>query len=61
MTRLAIAGTIFMAISIAAVAFLITHFLYGNSLAAIVTASAIALTVWFWYGLPLFSRRSSSE
>ena len=56
-TRLAIAGTVFLAVSIAAVVFLITHFLHGAGLAAVVTAGAVCLTTWLWYGLPITSRK----
>ena len=57
--RLAIAGTVFLAVGMTAVVFLITDLLFGGALVAIVTAVTAGLFAWFWYGLPL-SRRLTS-
>lgn len=55
--RMLIAGTVFLAVAIATVAFLITDVLYGNALAAVATAVIVAWLVWFWYGVPLTRKR----
>ena len=54
--RLAIAGTIFLAIAIAAIGFVITDFVFGHVLTAIVTASIAGLQIWFWFGVALRDR-----
>jgi Flp pilus assembly protein TadB len=51
--QLAIAGTIFLALSMTCVVFVITDLLYGSALVAAVTAGTAAAFAWFWYGLPL--------
>ena len=55
--RLAIAGTIAVAIAMIAAVFLITDFLFKNLLTSIVTAGTAVMFAWFWYALPL-SRRA---
>jgi peptidoglycan/LPS O-acetylase OafA/YrhL len=55
--RMLIAGTVFLGVAIATVAFLITDVLYGNALAGVATAFIAAWLVWFWYGVPLTRRR----
>jgi Flp pilus assembly protein TadB len=54
--RLAIAGTVLLAIAMTSAVFLITDLLFSSLPTAIVTAVTAALFAWFWYGLPL-SRR----
>ncbi len=54
--RLVIAGTVFLAISVVGVIFVVTDALYHSPLAAVVTAIMAGWFLWFWYGLPL-SRR----
>jgi hypothetical protein len=54
--RLTIAGTVFLAIAMAAAVFLVTDVIYGTWQAALVSAGVAAILAWFWYGLPL-SRR----
>ena len=56
--RLAIAGTLFLAIGMTAAVFLITDLLFHVALTAVVTAVTAALFAWFWYGLPLVRRAS---
>lgn len=54
--RLSIAGTVFLALAMIAVVFLITDVLYGGWLVGVVTAVVATLFAWFWYGLPLVRR-----
>jgi len=54
--RLVIAGTVFLAISLIGVIFVVTDVLYHSTLAALVTVLMSGWFAWFWYGLPL-SRR----
>lgn len=54
--KLAIAGTVFLAVAMAAVVFVIADLLYGGWQAAATVATVVGLLGWFWYGLPL-SRR----
>jgi Family of unknown function (DUF6328) len=55
--RLAIAGTVFLAVAMAAVVFLIADVIYGGWQAAVTAGGVAGLLAWFWYGLPL-SRRT---
>ena len=54
--RLAIAGTLFLAIGMTASVFFVTDFLFRTPLTALVTAVTAAVFIWFWYGLPLFRK-----
>jgi hypothetical protein len=54
--RLAIAGTVFLALAMTATVFVITDVLFGGAATAATTAAAAGLFLWFWYALPL-SRR----
>ena len=54
--RLSIAGTIFLALAMIAVVFLITDVLYGGSVVVVVTGVIASIFAWFWYGLPLLRR-----
>jgi hypothetical protein len=56
--RMAIAGTVFLAISMIGVVFLITDLLYDLLLASIATALVAGFFVWFWYGLPILRHLS---
>ncbi len=51
--RLAIAASVFLAVSMTASVFLVTDFLFGRTLTAVVTALVAGVFAWFWYGLPL--------
>jgi hypothetical protein len=54
--RLAIAGTVFLALGMSAVVFLIADILFRGWWAALTTAVAAGAFAWFWYGLPLARR-----
>jgi predicted membrane channel-forming protein YqfA (hemolysin III family) len=54
--RLAIAGTIFLALAMVGVVYLVTDLLFGLAATGIATGIAAALFTWFWYGLPLVRR-----
>ncbi len=57
--RLAIAGSVFLAIGMTASVFLIIDLIFKQTATAVVTAVAAGLFAWFWYALPL-SRRLRS-
>jgi hypothetical protein len=57
--RAAIAGTVFLALGMTAVLFLITDVLFAAPWAALVAAIAGGLFAWFWFGLPLLRRFQS--
>ena len=54
--RLAIAGTVFLAVAMTAAVFLVTDLIFAGTVAAVVTAITAGTFAWFWYGLPLFRR-----
>ena len=54
--RLAIAGTVFLALGMTATVFLITDVLFASTAAALVTGVTALVFAWFWYGLPLTRR-----
>lgn len=54
--RLAIAGTVFLALAMTGVVLLITDLLFRAWWAALVTALTAGSFAWFWYGLPLARR-----
>jgi O-antigen/teichoic acid export membrane protein len=51
--RLAIGGTVFLAIAMTSAVYLVTDLVFHATLTVIVTALAAAAFAWFWYGLPL--------
>ena len=51
--RLAIAGTLFLAVAITAVVYVVTDVLFHTAWASVVAAVNAAWFAWFWYGLPL--------
>lgn len=51
--KLAIAGTVFFAVSIAAVVYLITSLVFFDPLAAAATAVVVGVVAWSWFYLPL--------
>jgi hypothetical protein len=57
---LAIVGTVFLALSIVCVVYLITDILFGGPLPALVTAVAAGLFVGLWYVLPLYRHLKDS-
>ena len=59
--RLAILGTVFLALAMTAVVFFITDFLYGG-VSSWVTAAAAGVFAWFWFGLPIMrAQRAKSS
>ena len=54
--RLAIAGTVFLALAVTGSVFFVTDFLFGALATGIVTGLVAGLFTWFWYGLPLTRR-----
>jgi hypothetical protein len=54
--RLAIGGTVFLALAISGAVFVVTDMLFDAPSAAIVAALTAAFFGWFWYGLPLLRR-----
>jgi hypothetical protein len=54
--RLAITGTVFLAVAITAAAFLVTEFMYGAQTATIIAAGLGGLFVVVWYVVPLVRR-----
>jgi hypothetical protein len=53
---LAIIGTVFLAVAIAAVVLFITSFLYGSSPAALAGGLVVAALIGLWYVIPLAVR-----
>ena len=51
--RLAVAGTIFLALAMTTAVYLVTDLVFHATLTVIVTALTAASFAWFWYGLPL--------
>ena len=58
--RFAIAGTIFLALSITCAASLITELLFGPPAAFGIALAMLLLIAWVWYAIPL-SRRVRDE
>jgi hypothetical protein len=54
--RLAIAGTLFLALAMTSAVYLITDLVFAASVTVIVTALTAATFAWFWYGLALTRR-----
>lgn len=54
--RLAIAGTVFLALGMTAAVYLVTDIIFKSVFTAIVTGLTAGLFAWFWYGLPLLHR-----
>jgi hypothetical protein len=54
--RLAISGTVFLALAISGTVFVVTEMLFDATSAAVVAAVTAAFFGWFWYGLPLLRR-----
>ena len=54
--KLAIAGTVFLALAMSAAVYLVTDLVYKSTVTTIVTAGTAAAFTWFWYGLPLVHR-----
>ena len=54
--RLALAGTVFLAVAITASVFFVTDFLFQMPLPGLLAAVVAGVIVWFWYGLPLLRK-----
>jgi hypothetical protein len=54
--RLAIAGTGFLALSIAGTVFVVTDVLFEVASAAVLAAATAAVFGWLWYAMPLLRR-----
>jgi hypothetical protein len=54
--RLAIAGTVFLAVAMASTVFVVTDLLFETAAAGIIAGVAAGFYAWFWYGLPLVRR-----
>lgn len=57
---LAIVGTVFLAVSIVCVVFLITDILFSGGIAALVTGLGAGLFAGLWYALPLWRHLKDS-
>ena len=51
--RLLLAGTVCLAVAIAASAFLVAELVYGGVVGGLIAAGAAIFIVWFWYGIPI--------
>ncbi|HTE83562.1 MAG TPA: DUF6328 family protein, partial [Dehalococcoidia bacterium] len=54
--RLAVTGTILLAVSMAAVVFMVMDVFYRRSTAAITAAAIAALIIWVWFSYPIVRR-----
>ncbi len=59
--RLALAGTLFLALAMTASVFLVTDFLYKAPLVAGVTAAVAGIFGWFWFTLPLLRKARDAK
>ena len=57
--RLAIAGTVFLALSMIAVVFVVTDVVFDIAVATGISIATAVLFAWFWYGLALTRRARS--
>lgn len=55
--RLAIAATVFLAISMSSAVYLVTELIYGGLLASLVAAALAGIICVLWYAMPLARRR----
>lgn len=51
--RLALVGTVFLAVTISGAIWLVTSVLFGSTPATVVAALSAGTISWLWYGLPL--------
>jgi hypothetical protein len=51
--RLALAGTVLLAMGMTASVFFVSDFLFKATVTSLVTALVAGCFLWFWYGLPL--------
>jgi len=59
--RMSIAGSVFLALSIAGVVYFVTDVLFDVATASAITAFIAGWFGWFWYGLPLLRLRTASR
>jgi Family of unknown function (DUF6328) len=59
--RLAIAGTVFLALAMTSAVYLVTDLVFHAALTVVVTALAAGAFAWFWYGLPLLRKAEHSR
>ena len=57
--RLAIAGTVFLALAITGTVFVVTDVIFEATSAALLAGGTAAFFGWFWYGMPLIRRARS--
>jgi hypothetical protein len=57
--RLAIAGTVFLALAISGTVFVVTDMLFDETSAAVVAGVTAAFFAWFWYAMPLLRRATA--
>jgi hypothetical protein len=53
---LTIVGSVFLAVGVSCVVFLVADFIYGNVTAAVATALVAGACLVLWYALPLVQR-----
>ena len=56
--KLALGGTVFVALAVTGVVFVITDFLWEGPAGPLVAAAVAGWFIWFWYGLPLTRKRA---
>ena len=54
--RLALAGTIFLALAMTSSVFLVTDYIFSLPAAAAFAGGLAGVFIWFWYGLPLMRK-----
>jgi membrane-anchored glycerophosphoryl diester phosphodiesterase (GDPDase) len=54
--RLAIAGTVFLALAMTGAVFVVTDVLFESTSAALIAAASAVVFAWFWYAMPLLRR-----
>jgi len=59
--RMAIAGFVALAVSLASGVLLVTSFLFGHLTSGLVTAAVALLFVWLWFGMALPQQRHGTE
>jgi uncharacterized protein DUF6328 len=59
--RLAIAGTVFLALAMTTAVYLVTDLVFHVTITVIVTAFTAIAFAWFWYGLPLARKVQGSS
>lgn len=55
--RVTIIGLVFLALGIGGTVFLISDFLFGGAVSAVVSVGVAALVGWFWFAMPLLRGR----